>query len=53
LPGYGDGYLLDLRDMIDGDDVTLVDADELLAGQLVLECLETVERGDTLVLGVE
>ena len=53
LTSYGDGYLLDFRDMVDGDDVALVDADDLLAGQLVLERLETVERGDALVLGVE
>ena len=45
--------MLNLGDMVDVDDVALVHADELVAGQLVLERLEAVERGDALVLGVE
>ena len=50
---YGEGDLLNLGDMVDVDDVALVDADELVAGQLVLERLEAVECGDALLLGVE
>ena len=50
---HGEGDLLNLGDMVDVDDVALVHADELVAGQLVLERLEAVERGDALVLGVE
>ena len=50
---HGEGDLLNLGDMVDVDDVALVHADELVARQLVLERLETVERGDALVLGVE
>ena len=50
---HGEGDLLNLGDMVDVDDVALVHADELVARQLVLERLETVERGDALVLSVE
>ena len=50
---HGEGDLLDLGDMVDVDDVALVHADELVARQLVLERLETVERSDALFLGVE
>lgn len=50
---YGEGDLFNLGDMVDGDDVALVYADELVAGQLLFEGLEAVEGGDALAFGVE
>ena len=39
--------------MVDGDDVTLVHADEAVGWQNLLQCLQGIERRDAFLLGVE